>query len=177
VITSKGLDTHNVYLGHVILSLSSGQRIADMVVPIYSKKNILLGIWGGALEFNGLNKSLQALNLTQINERVVYLGQHGNMVADSDKRYSLSNQTKSFTDLQSFKDAREGKSGSLVEIFNNTKVFIAYQPVKLASSIWVVLLMQPYNDVFLSSNNAIANVPHSRESSIVGPDAEKSRVS
>lgn len=37
------LATHNIYLGHVILSLSSGQRIADMVVPIYSKKNVLLG--------------------------------------------------------------------------------------------------------------------------------------
>jgi hypothetical protein len=78
--------------------------------------------------------------------------QNGNKIADSNplQQRHLSNQTESFANLQSSKDAMQGKSGSLVESFNNTKMFIAYQPVRFAATTWAVLLMQPYNDVLSS---------------------------
>jgi hypothetical protein len=93
-----------------------------------------------------LNKSLQGLDLNQSNQRVVYLDQHGYKIADSNplQQQHLSNQTESFANLQSLKDAMQGKSGSLVELFNNAKMFIAYQPVRFAATTWAVLLMQPY---------------------------------
>ncbi len=133
--------THHTYLGGVIVSVSSGLKTAVMAVPIYSSDKIL-GIWGGALEFSLFNKSLQALNLTQVNERVLYLDQYGNKIADSNQ--SSSSKSESFVNLQSFKNAMEAKSGSLVEPVDNVKMFIAYEPVILASTTWVVLLMQPY---------------------------------
>lgn len=106
---------------------------------------MLLGVWGGAIDLMLLNKSLQGLNFNQSNQRVVYLDQHGNKIADSNRlqQQHLSNQTDSFANLQSFKDTMQGKSGSLVESYNNTKMLIAYQPVRFAATTWAVLLMQP----------------------------------
>jgi hypothetical protein len=48
----------------------------------------------------------------------------------------------SFANLQSFKNAIAGKSGSLVESVNGTKVFVSYQPVKAVQRIWALLLMK-----------------------------------
>ncbi|MGA9153512.1 MAG: hypothetical protein WBZ36_23280 [Candidatus Nitrosopolaris sp.] len=44
--------------------------------------------------------------------------------------------------LRSFKNAENGTAGSIVEQFNGTKL-ITYQPVKLHSTTWAILLMQP----------------------------------
>jgi hypothetical protein len=141
--------SHNTYLGGVIQSASIHRPTADIAIPIYSYvkgAQVLSGVWDGTLEFKVLNKSLQEPNLTRINERVVYLDQHVKKIADSNQQH-ISNTTESFPNLHSFKEATQGKSGSLVESFNNTKMFIAYQPVKLASTTWVVLLMDPYSDL------------------------------
>jgi hypothetical protein len=104
---------------------------------------MLSGEWGGALNLAKLNKSLQGLDLHQSNQRVVYLDQHGNKIADSNPllQRHLSNQTESFANLRSFKDAMQGESGSLVESFTNTKTFIDYQPVKFATTTCTDLLI------------------------------------
>jgi hypothetical protein len=74
---------------------------------------------------------------------ILYLNQHDQKVADSDK--TLSSKIESFANLQSFKSAMTGKSGYNTETINGTKMFIAYNsPVKLYSTTWAVLLMQPY---------------------------------
>jgi hypothetical protein len=136
--------THNTYLGGEIISVSAHRPTAVIAIPVYSseKGGMLLGVWGGAINLIVLNKSLQGLDLNQSNQRVVYLDQHGNKIADSTplQQQQLSNQTESFANLQSFKDSIQGKSGSLVESFNGTKMFIAYQPVRFAATTWAVLL-------------------------------------
>jgi hypothetical protein len=68
--------------------------------------------------------------------------QDGNKTADSNQR--TSNYSESFANLDSFKNAMQGKDGSLVEFVDNTKIIISYQPVKFVSTTWAVLLMQPY---------------------------------
>ena len=138
------IDTHNTFLSGIFISDSSGMRESAITVPIYSSANTngsLMGIWGAAVSLHGLNKSLQILNLTH-NERILYLDQRGQKAADSDKQ--LSNKIESFANLQSFKGAMTGKSGSNTEMINGTKMFIAYSPVKIYSTTWAVLLMQPY---------------------------------
>jgi hypothetical protein len=139
------IDTHNTFLSGVFISDSLGIRETAITVPIYSSANnsgsSLVGVWGAALALHGFDKSLQMLNLTN-NERILYLDQHGQKVADSDK--GLSSKTESFANLQSFKSTMTGKSGYNMETINGTKMFIAYNPVKLYSTTWAVLLMQPY---------------------------------
>jgi cache domain-containing protein len=154
----KGVITNNdTFLGNVIVSASSGQNQAVMAVPIYSEvKGSLTGIWAGGLDMSEFNKSLQSLNLTN-NERIVYVDNLGKVVADSD--IQSSNRNESFANLQGFKNAINGKSGTIKEIVNGTEMLVAYYPVKTLSNNWAVLLIQPNTDnsVVSSSNYATTN--------------------
>lgn len=138
----KGVITNNdTFLGNVIVSASSGQKQAVMAAPIYSGPNeSLTGIWAGGLNMSKFNENIQLLNLAN-NERIVYVDNLGQVVADSD--VNKSKTSESFTTLQSFKNAINGQSGSIVDTVNNTKMLVTYQPVKAFHNTWAVLLMQP----------------------------------
>jgi hypothetical protein len=140
------IKTHNTYLGDVVTSASSGRRQAVIAVPIYSGKDnsTLIGVWAGGIDFHVLNTELQSLNLPA-GERAVYVGHNGQKIADSN--VNSSNKAESFANLQSFKNAIDGKSGSNIEevVVNGTtasKMFVTYNPVKAFQNIWAVLLIQ-----------------------------------
>ena len=140
------VSTHNTYLGNVIIAASSGLPQANIAVPIYSYENntnnpSLVGVWVGGLDLDVFNKSLQSLNLTD-NDRIVYVDQHGQKIADSDKKQSI-NQNETFANFQSFKNAIAGKSGSTIEAINGTKMLVFYHPVKAIQARWVILDIQP----------------------------------
>jgi len=137
---------NNTYLGNVIITIAaSGNREAVIAVPIYSLKDnsTIVGVWAGGIDFNVLNKELQSLNITSLddNTRVVYVGHNGQKVADSDM--NKSETAESFATLNSFKNAINGQSGSIMEMVDNTKMLVTYQPVNAFHNTWVVLLMQP----------------------------------
>jgi Cache domain len=140
------IKTHNTYLGNVVTSASSGRSQAVIAVPIYSGKDnsTLIGVWAGGIDFHVLNTELQSLNLPA-GERAVYVGHNGQKIADSN--VNSSNKAESFGNLQSFKNAIDGKSGSNIEevVVNGTtasKMFVTYNPVKAFQNIWAVLLIQ-----------------------------------
>jgi C4-dicarboxylate-specific signal transduction histidine kinase len=146
----EAIKTHNTYLGGVIISTATGKKQAVISVPIYShKNNELVGLWGADISLKAIEKSLQVLNITNNNDnsamklRIIFADQNGKKIADSDKT-SSNNQNESFASLKSFKNAETGKAGSLLEQFNGTKMLITYQPVKLNSINWVILLMRPF---------------------------------
>ena len=141
------VSTHNTYLGNVVISASSGLSQANIAVPIYSSENntnnpSLVGVWVGGLDLDVFNKSLQSLNLTD-NDRIVYVDQHGQKIADSDKKQSINHQNETFANFQSFKNAIAGKSGSTIEGINGTKMLVFYHPVKAIQTRWVILDIQP----------------------------------
>lgn len=146
------LETHNTYLSNVIISAALGRPQTNIAVPIYSENNgTLVGVWGGGLNVTMLSKSLQSLNLTN-KERIVYVDQKGQKIADSnDQSISTPNSlNESFGELQSFSNAINGKSGTMVEIINGTKMFVSYHPVKAFSTVWAVLSVKPYDDHLIS---------------------------
>jgi len=118
-----------------------------LAVPIYGSENYntnnqnLVGVWYGGLDLDVFNRSLQSLNLTD-NERIVYVDQHGQKIADSDKKQSII-QNETFANLQSFKNAIAGKSGSTMEEINGTKMSVFYHPVNAIQARWVILDIQP----------------------------------
>jgi hypothetical protein len=137
--------TNDIYLGDPSTSVSSGQRQSVIAVPVYSLKDnsTLVGIWGGGMDFGVLNKELQSLNLTAHGIRVVYVGHNGQKIADSET--SSTSRLESFANLNSFKNAINGQSGSTIDTVDNRKMLVTYQPVKAFHNTWVVLLMQPNN--------------------------------
>ena len=140
--------TNDIYLGDPTPSASSGQMQSVVAIPVYSLKDnsTIAGVWAGGIDFGILNKELQSLNITSSpsdgnNTRVVYVGHNGQKVADSNTNKSKTSE--SFANLNSFKDAISGKSGSVVDTVDNKKTLVTYQPVKVFHNTWVILLMQP----------------------------------
>jgi hypothetical protein len=151
------INNHDTFLGNVIVSASSGQNQAVIAVPIYSGANgSLTGIWAGGLTLDVFNKNLQLLNLSN-NERLAYADNLGQVVADSDNQSSYLNE--SLANLQGFKNAVNGKSGTVKEMVNGTEMLVSYSPIKALSNNWAVLLIQPYqgNSVSPSSSYALTN--------------------
>jgi hypothetical protein len=144
------IKTNGSYLGNVIISTAaSHDKEAVIAAPVYSPKDnsTIVGVLGGSIDFGILNKELQSFNITTSpennnnnNMRAVYVGHFGQKVADSD--VNKSKTPESFATLQSFKNAINGQSGSIVDTVNNTKMLITYQPVKAFHNTWAVLLMQ-----------------------------------
>jgi C4-dicarboxylate-specific signal transduction histidine kinase len=139
------IKTNDTYLGNVhTTAAASGVRTAKIAVPVYSLKDhsTIVGVWAGSIDFGILNKELQSLNLTSLddNTRVVYVDSNGQKVADSD--INKNTIPESFANLSSFKDATNGQAGSTIDTVNNTKMLVAYQPVKVYNNTWAVLLMR-----------------------------------
>jgi hypothetical protein len=138
------IKTNDTYLGNVIVATAaSHDREAVIALPVYSKSTAIAGVWAGSINFKIFDKELQSLNLPS-GERVVYAGHNGQKVADSD--ITKSNTPESFANLNSFKNAVNGQSGSAIDIVDNKKMLITYQPVKIFHNTWIVLLMMqlPY---------------------------------
>lgn len=136
------VNTTKAYLGDVIISRGSGLPEADVAIPLYYPNNeSLVGVWDGEIDFDPIQDGLQSLNLTN-NERVVYVDNDGTKIADSDNELAI-NTGESFFELKSFKNAVNGKSGSIVEEVNGTEMLVAYHPVKALQNTWVVLWMRP----------------------------------
>ena len=141
------IKTNDTYLGNVhATAAASGVRTAKIAVPVYSLKDnsTIVGVWAGSIDFGILNKELQSLNLTSLDDstRVVYVDSNGQKIADSD--INKSTTPESFANLNSFKAAISGQAGSTIDtVNNNTKTLVTYQPVNAFHNTWVVLLMQP----------------------------------
>jgi Cache domain len=137
----SAIKTNDIYVGNVIVSkAASGDREAVIAIPVYSLKDnsTIVGVWGGSIDFGILNKELQSLKMPS-GERVVYTGYKGQKVADSD--ITKSKIPESFANLNSFKNAINGQSGSTIDMVNNEKILVTYQPVEVFHNTWVVLLM------------------------------------
>src|SRR5215204_284118 len=137
------VSTGDTYLGNVIISSSSGLPQSNIAVPVYNStsnnntngsngKMTLVGLWGGGL------------NLTD-GERIVYVDQNGQKVADSNMESFRTNQNESFAKLQAFnKVLQEQKPGSSIEMIDGIRMLVFYEPVQFHSTIWAVLLLKPF---------------------------------
>ena len=103
----------------------------------------MLGIWSGGINLTEFSKTLQSLNLTN-GERIVYIDQNGQKVADSNKQSFRTNHNESFANLQAFNNAlQEQKSGSVMEMINGIRMLVFYEPVQFHTTIWAILLLKP----------------------------------
>jgi hypothetical protein len=149
------ISTGDTYLGNVITSAASGLPQSYIAVPLYSSASdnngnrsnsnnmTLLGMWSGGLNLPVFSETLQSLNLTN-GERIVYVDQNGQKVADSNKQSFRTDQNESFANLQAFNNAlQEQKLGSVMEMMNGTRMLVFYEPVQFHSTTWAVLLLKP----------------------------------
>lgn len=133
------MSTKQAFLGDVIVSSSTGDKVALISVPIYLKEDSsFVGIWSGVLNLVKFNNMLRALSLPD-DLRVVFLDGNCQKVVDSNSL--LSNKSESFENLDSFKSGKSGKSGNVSEMINGTKFFPSYAPASILSKTWIVVVL------------------------------------
>ena len=153
--------TKKTYLSDAILSKATGLNLAVIATPVINHQNEPIGILLGTINFNNYDKFLQSLNL-QNNTRLVMIDKNGAKLGDSYKN-ETSISTKSFekkeqfSHLTSFKNALEGKSGSIVEKFDGKESQITFLPYDIFQNKRILLLIQDCNSDGNDSNKCIEN--------------------
>ena len=132
------------FLSNVINSVSYGTPHAAIAIPVYSQNNSgsLIGVLVGGLNFSYIDQSIRSLNLTDHDHRIILADRNGTAIFDSLLSNNHAPKVGSVATLQSFKNALQGRSGSIVEPFNGTKMLISYHPVKAVQRTWVILLLK-----------------------------------
>ncbi len=149
--------SNDTYLGDIITSTSSGLKRAIIAVPVFSdsvdNSGVLTGVLVGSIDLSLLNKEIQSVNLP-VGQRIVYIDSNDTKIADSNKMLSTNND-ESFSSLRSFQNALEGKFGSVVEQINQEKLHVSYYPMDAIQNRWIILLIQPINDIYTENNNSV----------------------
>ena len=155
------INTKDTFLGNVITSASSGLKQAQLAVPVFDLEDnntlSLKGILAAGLNFEVFNEMMQqALSLGNQNERILLVDGNGVKVADSNRELSYKNE--SFANLQCFKNAINGQSGSITETVDGTETIVSYHPVDAVSNTWAVLSLQQNGDAADASASSSTDI-------------------
>ena len=136
------VETNHPYLSNAINAVSTGEPLSMLANPIYSdaKNNTsLIGVQVLGLNFTYFNDLIKStMPPEDSDKRFVIVDNNGTEIADTS---SDNNNMESFKELQSFQNAKNGESGSLIEKVNGKNMYISFTPIKFAQTDWVVMLL------------------------------------
>ncbi|MGD9673691.1 MAG: cache domain-containing protein [Candidatus Nitrosocosmicus sp.] len=125
------------YLSNVITAASTGKPIAVLATPIFSDKttnSTLVGMLALGLNFTHFNEMIKSIDNNDT--RILLLDNNGTEISDS---ASNNNISESFDGLQSFKNAKGGELGLIMENINGRNMTISYAPIDFAQTKWILL--------------------------------------
>jgi hypothetical protein len=131
------------YLSNVITAASTGKPIAVLSTPIFSDKAInstLIGMLALGLNFTHFNEILKSKSIDNNDTRLLLVDNNGTEISDSTSNHNVS---ESFDGLQSFKNAKDGELGSMMENINGRNMTISYAPVDFAQTKWILFSLSP----------------------------------
>jgi hypothetical protein len=154
--------TNDTYTSAVFLSAAIHVPAIAMAVPVYGNKvnqtlpPSIVGYWVGIINPVKINEDISGFNLLNSNNKILLIDHNGthvfeslawpkiNVTSSSSSSHSDSqNQSlKSFSYLQSVRNALKGQSGSTVELIDGVKTTIYYYPVQIYPHTWALLLLQ-----------------------------------
>lgn len=129
------------YLSNVITAASTGKPIAVLATPIFSDKttnSTLVGMLALGLNFTHFNEMIKSIDNNDT--RILLLDNNGTEISDS---VSNNNISESFDGLQSFKNAKGGELGLIMENINGRNMTISYAPIDFAQTKWILLSISP----------------------------------
>lgn len=129
------------YLSNVITAASTGKPIAVLATPIFSDKttnSTLVGMLALGLNFTHFNEMIKSID--NKDTRILLLDNNGTEISDS---ASNNNISESFDGLQSFKNAKGGELGLIMENINGRNMTISYAPIDFAQTKWILLSISP----------------------------------
>jgi hypothetical protein len=161
---------YDTYLSAVFLSAAIHIPAVAIAVPVYADNtgnhddesfisSPILGYWVGIVNLNRVKEDIATTTLDFVNSNssqiLLIVDHNGTEVLDiknSDVYYTSpssssspkTQELKSFANLESVKNALNGKSGSIVEVIDSSKATIYYYPVEVLHQTWAVLLILPF---------------------------------
>ena len=143
------------YLGEVYISAATGASAAALAVPVYSEDKSLAGVLIAVMNLRELNSRAEQMVGLGENGSLVYIDQNNHEVVYSNELVSAD---EALSDLQSYKDALAGSTGSRIESVGSAQMHVAYSPVQMPAATWVVLSMQPVDEAFSATSAAKAQM-------------------
>ena len=159
---------HDTYISAVFLSAAIHIPAVAIAVPVYadntgndddaSISSPILGYWVGIVNLNKVKEDIATTTLDFVSsnssQTLLIVDHNGTQVLgikNSDAHYNSpssssspkNQELKSFANLESVKNALNGKSGSTVEVIDSSKATIYYYPVKVPHHTWAALLILP----------------------------------
>lgn len=160
---------HDTYISAVFLSAAIHIPAVAIAVPVYadntgndddaSISSPILGYWVGIVNLNRVKEDIATTTTpdfvsSNTSQTLLIVDHNGTEVLgikNSDAHYNSpsssstpkNQELKSFANLESVKNALNGKSGSTVEVVNCSKATIYYYPVKVPHHTWAALLILP----------------------------------
>lgn len=162
---------HDTYISAVFLSAAIHIPAVAIAVPVYadntgnddddddaSISSPILGYWVGIVNLNRVKEDIATTTLDFVSSnssQILLIVDHNGTevlgIKNSDVHYTSpstsstpkNQELKSFANLESVKNALNGKSGSTVEVIDSSKATIYYYPVEMLHHTWAVLLILP----------------------------------
>jgi hypothetical protein len=161
----KGVtSTNDTYTSAAFLSAAIHVPAIAIAVPVYGNSmegNVsqdvtntsqsVVGHWIGIMNLTKIKEDLSALDLLSHKDEVILVDHNGTQVfnilirtINASSPSSFDNQSlKSYSQLQSVKNALDGKSGITIEMLNDNRKTVYYYPVQSQPHKWALLLLQP----------------------------------
>jgi len=159
---------HDTYISAVFLSAAIHIPAVAIAVPVYADNtgndddayisSPILGYWVGIVNPNRVKEDIATTTpdfVSSNSSQTLLIVDHNGTevlgIKNSDAHYNSpsssstpkNQELKSFANLESVKNALNGKSGSTVEVVNSSKATIYYYPVKVPHHTWAALLILP----------------------------------
>jgi hypothetical protein len=138
------LESNSSYLSNTLIAVSTGEPLSILASPIYSHETetrTLVGVLVMGINHKYLDELIDsAVSLTKNDTRIVLVDNNGTKIGDSS---SDENSMESFSSLQSFKNAKNGESGAIIEKIAGRESTISYSPLDFAQTKWIVLSISP----------------------------------
>ena len=156
---------NNTYIISVFVSASIHAPATVIAVPVYNTgaavggsnnnsntgsaiRSPLSGYWVGVLDLRSIDEILKKLNFAQ-NERILVVDDNGTAIVDSYGNNIQNRNTttimaiKPLLQMKEFKNILNGNVTSRIEIINGIKTFVMYEPFKVGTHRWGIILTEP----------------------------------
>jgi hypothetical protein len=133
--------TNDAYVSSVFMSAAIHVPAVAVAVPVYADDaQQVAGYWVAIINLDDIEEELRQLG----GSRIILADHNGIEVADSARNPSEERlDLRSFSDLQSVKQALSGKAGSLVETIDGKSMSVHYAPVSAYPHTWAVISAEP----------------------------------
>ena len=145
------IDTKDVVVSDVVVSKSSNKPNVVIAVPVFSQDKLFQGILTGSLNLDIIEEKLDELKL-YANERILVVDGTRTVVADSE--HILKGQSVTLG-VGAIETLLSDKPGTVIGTINGTKMFVAYNPLKIGQNTWTIISIESYDDTFSTINKTI----------------------